>query len=407
MTIPLPADLCLQPPPAGLAAPLAAFAGCWLGRWGAALPHLLAVERIDADGSVQAVYGLGDAPDGHIRRQWLRLRGRIGSDGLLVFRSSAVSIRYRMDASGRLEGSYQRGQVSDHGWLQPVAADRLPDLLAALPPYRPLAGETLLIPSRVRDAGLGRPANLAATLFRPPPVATAGDAAVPVPLVVFSHGSTGPGAVPPRQMLRYELQARYFLARGFAFLAPMRRGRGASEGEYVEGYDRDPLKLAEGLQHALDDLDAVVTFMRAQPGIDGRRIVVAGQSRGGLLGVAYAGRRPPGVVGSISFAGGWIGDPGGIPLETVGGSDFNRDVFVQAGSSGQAVPSLWLYAANDSYYSPAAIRRWQDGYAAGGGAAQLYLFPPLAEADGHRLLDYPDLWESAADAFLHQIGFSW
>src|SRR3546814_5552074 len=90
----------------------------------------------------------------------------------------------------------------------------------------------------------------------------------------------------------------------FAFLVPMRRGRGASEGEYVEGYDRNPLRLAEGFRHALDDLDAAVGVMRAVGGIDARRIVVAGQSRGGLLSVAYAGRQPAGVVGSINFAGG-------------------------------------------------------------------------------------------------------
>jgi dienelactone hydrolase len=225
--------------------------------------------------------------------------------------------------------------------------------------------------------------------------------------VVFSHGSTGPGAISPRQILRYEIQAHYFLARGFAFLAPMRRGRGASEGDYVEGYDRDPLRLAEGLRHGLDDLAAAVGHMREGHGIDGRRILVAGQSRGGLLGVAYAGRHPAGVVGSINFAGGWIGDPGGIPLDTVAGSDFNRDAFVQAGMAGGGPPSLWLYAENDSYYSPAAIRRWQDGYAAAGGEVQLYLFPPLDGEDGHRLLDRPELWGSAVDAFLHQLGFFW
>src|SRR3546814_15780914 len=94
-------------------------------------------------------------------------------------------------------------------------------------------------------------------------------------------------------------------------------------------------------------------------------------------------------------------------FRSAGGSDFNRDAFVQAGMVGAALPSLWLYAENDSYYSAAAIRRWQDGYAAGGGEVQLYLFPPLDGEDGHRLLDHPELWQSAADAFLHQLGFFW
>jgi dienelactone hydrolase len=403
MGIPLPDDLRFEPPPDGLPDGIARYAGCWLGRWGAALPHLLAVERIGADGAVQAVYGLGDAPDGAVRRQWMRLQGRVDAEGTLVFRSNAVTIRYRPDGDGRLAGSYRRGTLSDQAHLQAIAPAELAARLAALPLYRPLAGETLLIPSHVFNTARGRPSNLAATLYRPP----ANGAGAPAPLVVFSHGSTGPGAISPQQMLRYETQARYFLERGFAFLAPMRRGRGASEGDYVEGYDRNPLRLAEGLRHALDDLDAAVRFMRGRADVDGRRIVVAGQSRGGLLSVAYAGRQPPGVLGSISFAGGWVGDPGGIPLDTVGGSDFNRDAFVQAGMDGGGLPSLWLYAENDSYYGSAAIRRWQDGYAAAGGNVQFYLFPPLAGDDGHRLLDHPQLWQSAADAFLHQIGFAW
>src|SRR3546814_7617101 len=101
-----------------------------------------------------------------------------------------------------------------------------------------LSGETLLLPSHVCNTALGRPSNLVATLYRPPVRADG----TPTPLAVFSHGSTGPGAVSPQQVLRYEIQARYFLDRGFAFLVPMRRGRGASEGEYVEGYDRNPLR---------------------------------------------------------------------------------------------------------------------------------------------------------------------
>src|SRR3546814_16867871 len=94
-------------------------------------------------------------------------------------------------------------------------------------------------------------------------------------------------------------------------------------------------------------------------------------------------------------------------FRSAGGSDFNRDASVQAGMVGAAMPSLWLYAENDSYYTAAAIRRWQDGYAAGGGAVHLYLFPPLAGADGHRLPDPPELWKPAADAFPPPLGFFW
>src|SRR3546814_13534538 len=96
-------------------------------------------------------------------------------------------------------------------------------------------------------------------------------------------------------------------------LVPMRRGRGASEGRYVEWYDRDPLKLAEGLQHALDDVGAAVAFMRRREDIDATRILVAGQSRGGLLSLLSAGQRPAGMLGCITFAGGWMVEAGMPP----------------------------------------------------------------------------------------------
>lgn len=263
-------------------------------------------------------------------------------------------------------------------------------------PADSLPSETLTIPSRVGDPVRGRPFTINATYY---PARAAG----PAPLVVFNHGSTGQGAdrgrIPRKAVLRYENQARYFHDRGFAFLAPMRRGRGGSEGEYLESYAWNPLKLAEGLQHALDDVGAVVDGMRGRPEIDGRRVLVAGHSRGGLLSVAYAGQHPPGVMGSINFAGGWIAEQGMM-------DDFNRDVFVRAGAGADA-PSLWLYAENDRHHSKAMIRRWHDAYTGAGGSAELYLFGPVEDDEGHQLLERPGLWQSAMDAFLHQLGFFW
>lgn len=259
-----------------------------------------------------------------------------------------------------------------------------------------LSFETLLIPSRVAHPDTGEPLRLAATFYH-----GAGERRPPAgwPLVVFNHGSTAAGNRRADETLRFEMQARYFLARGFAVLVPMRRGRGASEGRYVEWYDRDPLKLAEGLRHALDDVDAATCFMRRRDDINAARILVAGQSRGGLLSVLYAGQQPAGVVGCINFAGGWIDEAGMTDA-------FTRDMLVRIGGSVSA-PSLWLYAANDTVFAPAIVRQWHDAYASAGGEAQLYIFPPLDGSDGHRLLDHPALWQSAADAFLRQLGFGW
>lgn len=262
-------------------------------------------------------------------------------------------------------------------------------------PEQPLHSEILWMPSRVPLPDGSRMARLMATFYpglQPPPPRG-------WPLVVFSHGSTAGGRHRTDEVLRFEIQARYFLARGFAMLVPMRRGRGGSESDYVEWYDPDPLKLGEGLHHALDDLDAAIAFMRNRDDIDGSRIVVAGQSRGGLLSVLYAGQHGSGLRGSINFSGGWNDIAGATNV-------FTRDMLLRIGGDAM-VPSLWLYAANDSMFAPDIVRQWHDAYASTGGHAQLYVFPPLEGADGHCLLDHPDLWQSAVDAFLHQLGFGW
>jgi len=48
-------------------------------------------------------------------------------------------------------------------------------------------------------------------------------------------------------------------------------------------------------------MDAIL----AMPFVDDERVVMGGQSRGGILSVAYAGRRPEQVKGVINFVGGW------------------------------------------------------------------------------------------------------
>jgi dipeptidyl aminopeptidase/acylaminoacyl peptidase len=48
-------------------------------------------------------------------------------------------------------------------------------------------------------------------------------------------------------------------------------------------------------------MDAVLAF----PFVDPTRVVIGGQSRGGILSIAYAGQRPEQVKGVVNFVGGW------------------------------------------------------------------------------------------------------
>ncbi|MPZ35631.1 MAG: hypothetical protein GEV13_32490 [Rhodospirillales bacterium] len=137
----------------------------------------------------------------------------------------------------------------------------------------------------------------------------------PFPTLIFHHGSTGRGTEPVLFGRPYDprIQAQWFTARGWAVVAPSRRGRGGSEGLYDEGFAPDrsrgytceaALSLA-GADRALRDLDAITPPMLAQSFVDRSRIAVGGQSRGGILSVAWSGRQPavPRAVVNLSAVG--------------------------------------------------------------------------------------------------------
>ena len=176
----------------------------------------------------------------------------------------------------------------------------LPQGARAQAPAPPVA-ETVAIPLiEKRPLGARRELHLEGFLYRLP-------APGRVPVLVFNHGSTGAGRVSPSStaQYRYPEVARFFVERGWAVLIPMRRGRGASGGEYLERYDCDRAILAAGVERAIEDLDAALAFVSAQPWADPTRLLLGGMSRGGLLAVVYPSRRAVAARGVVTFAGGW------------------------------------------------------------------------------------------------------
>lgn len=252
--------------------------------------------------------------------------------------------------------------------------------------------ETIWIPLSERGLlGGTRERRLEATLYRP---AGAG----PSPLLVFNHGSTGRGRGSPTETLTDPETARFFVERGWTVLMPMRRGRGASEGEYLERYDCDAGILSAGLDRGIEDLDAVMTYVARQPWADPARLLLGGMSRGGLLSIVYASVRSTPARGVINLAGGW----------TVEACDrrigFHERVLGEAGRSVK-LPMLWLYSENDRNYGPSAVRSYHAAFTRAGGTAELQMFPPIGH-DGHILLPrHPGVWESAVDRYLTRVGF--
>lgn len=127
------------------------------------------------------------------------------------------------------------------------------------------------------------PITLSGTLLRSP-------AGGPQPGIVLLHGS-GPG---PRQALR--IFAERFTRLGFAALIFDKRGSGASGGSWTE----------ESLEDLADDALAATAFLKAQPGIDSRRVGVWGISQAGWVIPHAAARAPSAFAFAIVVTGGGV-----------------------------------------------------------------------------------------------------
>jgi dienelactone hydrolase len=266
-------------------------------------------------------------------------------------------------------------------------------IAASAPPAVEPHITTVWIPMQEKSLfGRSRELQLEATLYQPAPSGVS-------PILIFNHGSTGRGRGSPTETLRYSETARFFVERGWAVLIPMRRGRGASGGQYLERYDCETGVLTAGLERAIEDFDAVMAFVSAQPWADRSRLLLGGMSRGGFLSIVYASMRPTGAKGVINLAGGW----------TVEACDqrirFHEPTLSEAGRSAR-MPMLWLYADNDRNYGPAAVRAYHRAFTGAGGTAELQLFPPIGH-DGHILLPRSvSVWSTAVDAYLRQLGLT-
>lgn len=119
----------------------------------------------------------------------------------------------------------------------------------------------------------------------------------PFPTLIFHHGS---GSFRDPKVI-----AEWFVARGWAVIAPARRGRGGSEGSDEEWLVCNEASAAGGADRALRDIEAMTPVLIAQPYVDRSRIAVGGQSRGGILSVAWSGTHPE-VRAVINFVSGWI-----------------------------------------------------------------------------------------------------
>ena len=226
------------------------------------------------------------------------------------------------------------------------------------------------------------------TIFRP-----SGEG--PFPLLVMNHGKErGNPAKQARD--RFLAMSREFVKRGYAVAVPMRKGFAASGGTYSDF----GCNMTDNGQQQADDVESALKSLVQQSWVDKDRIIVAGQSYGGLATVAFGTRNFPGVRGLLNFAGG---------LRIDGSSCDWKSSLVTAFSSYGArttLPSLWFYGENDSYFDHPLAERLQQAYQTAGGPSQLIAYGKFKN-DAHGMVGSRDgvaTWLPETERFLKSIG---
>ena len=236
------------------------------------------------------------------------------------------------------------------------------------------------------DSGLFS-TELETTIFKPE-----GDG--PFPLIVINHGkSPGDARLQPRY--RSIVAARQFVRRGYVVMLPMRGGFSRSTGSYVRG----GCNIAgNGLAQA-DDVRAALDYAVRLPYVDRQKMIVVGQSHGGLATLALGTAPYPGVVGLVNFA-------GGLRLENCSGWESGLvAAFGEYGASNR-LPTLWFYGDNDSYWSATTIAEMYSRYTGAGGKARLVSVGAF-KSDSHKLFADRDglpIWWPEVEKFLFELG---
>ncbi len=253
--------------------------------------------------------------------------------------------------------------------------------------------ETVVVPS-------GK-LRLKAFLWKPPGPG-------PFPAVLFCHGSGGADAdhmagLPITEAA--EKLAPLFLKHGYSFLYLFRRGQGlsADQGAFMQDIlqREEATKGKEARQHLqfvlaatdhLDDVMAALSFLKAAPAIDAKRIAIAGHSFGGQL-TLLAVERDNTVRAAVTFA--------AAANSWESSSELRNRLLAAADKA--TPPIMLIQAANDystapSYALAHELERLHKPHL-------LKIYPPIGRTseDGHNFLYLAiPQWEHDVFRFLDQ-----
>lgn len=260
-----------------------------------------------------------------------------------------------------------------------------------------------LIEERVRiPAPNGR--TIAATVLRP-------EGQGPYGAVVLNHGVSASARERARESSDLLINAAaVFARRGFVVVMPLRRGFGATGGDMAEdpGSCSNPDYFSAEAK-AAEDVMAAYDYARTLSYVDGSRMMLAGQSAGGMVSLFTAGtRNPQGLIAVLSFAAGRGGDPEATPGVPCAVEPVAR--VLESIGKNVRVPVLMHYSENDLFFSPKITRGWYDRLVAGGAPAEYSLQPAFGK-DGHYVFGDTlgvRYWLPAVENFLakHSVTFA-
>jgi dienelactone hydrolase len=205
-------------------------------------------------------------------------------------------------------------------------------------------------------------------------------------VVIFAHGT--PADIARRVTVgppSCDSEAfRWFLQRGYAVLVSVRRGFGATGGPYAE--DQGPCDRSDFIRPSLEsarDIAATVDYAATLPVLRPQGMVLIGLSTGGFATIAYNSTPHPRVTAFVNFSGGRGGHHNQQP-----NNNCSPDALaVATGRFGAtaSTPMLWIYQANDSFFSPQIASAMYAAFTKAGGQAE-YQANPGYGSDGHDML---------------------
>ena len=200
-------------------------------------------------------------------------------------------------------------------------------------------------------------------------------------VIVVSHGSTGNDPSKVKFTWTFPALSRALADKGFRVLVLMRKGRGASEGDFTEentrscAYSDRMREVAE----AEPQLDQFVDWVRAQYAVG--KVYLVGHSRGGYLSSYYGTRHQDKIAYAVNISGGWA---------TLCEAKNRQTILTLTETAGAWKNQLWVYAINDKYFSNSQI----DDYKALAEKEGIpFIKLQTTEGDGHRFAyANPHLW---------------